>query len=147
MKASPTTTSKKRGRKTILDAKLQKQICDLLAAGNTIKTCCDAVGIAERTYFDWCEQHPHFAQATTRARARSKIKLVKIITDAAMVDARHAEWLLERCHPSEFRRCTQVTGKDGAPLIVPDLPAPKVVLIVEKDSTTDEKLAIAHGRN
>jgi hypothetical protein len=103
MKSPP----KARGRKSLLDAKLQREICSLLAAGNTIKTCCDAVGIGERTFFDWCEQFPHFAQATTRARAQSKIKLVKIITDAAMVDARHAEWLLERCHPSEFGRAAQ----------------------------------------
>ncbi len=50
-----------------------------------------------------------------------RIKLIKIVTDAAMVDARHAEWLLERCHPSEFGHSTQVTGKNGAPLGGPEL--------------------------
>ena len=80
---TPITTSKKRGRKSLLDAKLQKQICDLLAAGNTIKTVADAVGISERVYFAWVERNPHFAQVTTRARATAKIKLVSIITEAA----------------------------------------------------------------
>ncbi len=107
MKASPTTTSKKRGRKTIFDAKLQKQICDLLAAGNTIKTVAGAVGISERVYFEWVERNPHFAQATTRARATAKIKLVSIITEAAKTDARHACWLLERSHPQEYGRATK----------------------------------------
>jgi hypothetical protein len=39
----------------------------------------------------------------------------------------------------------EVTGPDGAPVIVQGLPAPKVVMIVEKDATTDDKLALAHS--
>ncbi len=104
---TPTNRSKKRGRKSLLDAKLQKQICDLLTAGNTIRTVADAVGISERVYFEWVERNPHFAQATTRARATAKIKLVSIITEAAKTDARHACWLLERSHPQEYGRATK----------------------------------------
>jgi hypothetical protein len=100
----PTPTPKKRGRKSLLSPQLQQKICALLAAGNTIKTVVDAVGISERVYFDWCERNPHFLQATTRARAKAKIKLVAIITDAAEKDPKHAEWLLERSWPDEYGR-------------------------------------------
>jgi hypothetical protein len=42
-----------------------------LAAANTIKTCCDAVGISERVYFEWCERHLYFlADHNARAAAR-----------------------------------------------------------------------------
>ena len=116
-----------RGRKSIRSPKLERQICDLLASGNTIKTVVDAVGISERVYFEWCERHPHFLQATTRARAEAKIKLVKIITDAAAVDARHAEWLLERSHPQEYGRATKP----------PPSPSPKP----ETPVTSDEEFS------
>jgi hypothetical protein len=81
---------------------LHKKLCELLAAGNTIKTCCDAVGISERVYFDWCEQKVHFSQAVNRARARGKEKLVRLITDAAQSDWRAAAFLLERGWPNEY---------------------------------------------
>ncbi len=100
-------TSKTRGRKSLLTPKLEEKICALLEQGNTIKTVAGATGISERVFYEWCERHPHFLQATTRARAKAKIKLVKIITDAAAVDARHAEWLLERSHPQEYGRATK----------------------------------------
>jgi hypothetical protein len=50
---------KKRGRRTRLSYKLQKQICKLLAQGHAIRTVCEAVGIAERIYYDW-QKHPAF---------------------------------------------------------------------------------------
>ena len=92
----------KRGRKSLLTAPLQKQICDLLAQGHTIVTVCDAVGLGERTYFEWCERHPHFAQATTRAIGRSKIVLVEKIR--ASDDWRAQAFLLERRWPDEYGR-------------------------------------------
>jgi hypothetical protein len=65
---------KKRGRRTLLTANLQKQLCKLLGQGHTIKTVCEAVGIADRTYYDW-QKHPHFSQAITRGVGQSKIFL------------------------------------------------------------------------
>jgi hypothetical protein len=94
----------KRGRKTLLTATLQRGICKLLEAGNTVKTASAAVGISERTFHNWCERNPAFLAAIARARAKAKIKLVAIITDAAKIEARHAEWLLERGWPNEYGR-------------------------------------------
>src|SRR5438552_4171144 len=62
------TTPKRRGRKSLLSPQLQRRICELLAAGNTIKTVTDAVRISERVYFEWVERNPHFAHATTRCQ-------------------------------------------------------------------------------
>src|SRR6266403_172373 len=118
---------KKLGRKSLLNAKMQREICSLLAAGNTIRTCVDAMGISERVYFDWCERHPHFAQATTRARGEAKIKLVSIITEAAKIDARHADWLLERSHPQEYGRATK------PPPPPPPPPEPETSVIADEE--------------
>jgi hypothetical protein len=98
----------KRGPKSLLTPKLQKRICDILADANTIQTACDACGISERVYFDWCQKHPAFYAATREARARAKIKLVKIIHNAAKINARHAEFLLERSWPNEYARTERI---------------------------------------
>jgi hypothetical protein len=92
----------KRGRKTKLTPALRTQICKLLAQGHTIKTVCEAVGIAERTYFDWCEKHLHFSQVTTCAIGKSKIALVNKLRRSN--DWRAAAFLLERRFPAEFGR-------------------------------------------
>jgi Helix-turn-helix domain of resolvase len=95
----------KRGRKSKLTPALRKRICTLLAQGHTIKTVCEAVGIAERTYFDWCEKHPHFSQATTCAIGKSKIALVAKLRLSD--DWRAQAFLLERRFPSEYGRCAE----------------------------------------
>jgi terminase small subunit-like protein len=95
----------KRGRKSKLTPALRKRICELLAHGHTIKTVCEAVGIAERTYFDWCEKHLHFSQATTCAIGKSKVALVNKVRRSD--DWRAAAFLLERRFPAEFGRCAE----------------------------------------
>ena len=92
---------KKRGRRTLLTSNLQKQLCKLLGQGHTIKTVCEAVGIAERTYYDW-QKHPHFSQATTRAIGQSKIFLVEKLRQSDHWRAQ--AFLLERRWPHEFGR-------------------------------------------
>src|SRR5262245_59942741 len=119
----------KRGRKSKLTPALRKRICTLLAQGHTIKTVCEAVGIAERTYFDWCEKHLHFSQATTCAIGKSKIVLVNRLLRSD--DWRAAAFLLERRWPNEFGRCDirmlpkepepEETKRINVAFILPDL--------------------------
>ncbi len=114
-------TPKTRGRKSLLNATLQKQICALLAAGNTIRTCVDAVGISERVYFEWRERHPHFLQATSRARGRARTKLVKVLVDASALDWRSAAWLLSHCWPEDFSE-NRIQERPPQPELLPPLP-------------------------
>ena len=101
---------KKRGPKNLLevDPTLQKRICDILADANTIRTACDACGISERVYFDWCQKFPAFYAATRKARAQAKIKLVGILSNAAKTNPNHAQWLLERSWPDEYARTERI---------------------------------------
>ena len=96
--------SKKKGRKSKLTPELRRRICIMLSRGHTIKTVCEAVGIAERTYYDW-QKHPHFSQATTCAIGQSKIFLVEKLRQSK--DWRATAFLLERRWPEEYGRVTE----------------------------------------
>jgi hypothetical protein len=90
------------GRRSLYTPALQRRICQLLEKGNTIATTCDHVGISDETYRTWCDRHPGFLGATSRARGKARVKLVKVLTDASKLDWRAAGWLLSRCWPNEF---------------------------------------------
>lgn len=94
------TAPKTRGRKSLLNAQLQRKICGLLVQGHTVSAMCGAVGIGERTFYEWREKHPHFSQATSRAIGQSKIALVDKVRQSG--DWRAQAFLLERRWPTEF---------------------------------------------
>ncbi len=96
----PKMKRKSKGRKTLLNAKLQRKICGLLAQGHTASAVCGAVEIGERTFYEWREKHPHFSQAVTRAIGQSKIALVDKVRESD--DWRAQAFLLERRWPTEF---------------------------------------------
>jgi hypothetical protein len=128
--------NKKRGRKSLLNAQLQRKICALLSEGCDQKTACSICGIGERTYHEWKnrghngdEPYASFFSAASRARNVFKARLLKIVTDAAEKEARHAEWLLERRWPNEFGRSENRT-------IVIDRPPPSVVPAEQEARTT-----------
>ena len=104
---------KKRGRATLLNAQLQRKICGLLAQGHTVSAVCGAVGIGERTFYDWHEKHPHFSQATTRATGQSKIALFDKLRLSD--DWRAQAFLLERRWPSEFGKVETRTVQPTTP--------------------------------
>jgi hypothetical protein len=126
-------TKMKRGRRSLLTPAVQKEICGLLAKGNTIRTTVGACGISERVYFDWCEVHPHFAQATSRARAQAKVRLVKVLVDAAKLDWRSAAWLLSHCWPEEFSESRVLQPAPSAASFAPT----KVVVNVRRSAKSD----------
>jgi hypothetical protein len=106
-------------RPTVLSSALAKKLCTILSEGNTIETACGVCGITDRTFHNWMtrgeeEQKGPFFQffhSATRARAKAKAKLVKVIIKAADRDWKAASFLLERMHPAEFGR----TGERPVP--------------------------------
>jgi hypothetical protein len=101
-------------RRSELNQELAKRLCAILADANTIGTACAACGITDRTFHNWMKRGEEekrgpffqFLQSATRARATARMKLVKIISDAAPRDWKAAAWQLERQYPEEFGRCT-----------------------------------------
>ena len=107
------TAPKTRGRKSLLNAQLQRKICGLLAQGHTVSAVCGAVGIGERTFYDWLEKRPHFSQAATRAIGQSKIALLDKLRLSD--DWRAQAFLLERRWPSEFGKVEPRAIQPGTP--------------------------------
>jgi Winged helix-turn helix len=118
---------RKLGRRTILNAKLTKTLCDLLAAGNSIRTACEAVGIDESTFHDWIarseqgeKQFIEFSKRTGAARAKAKKRLVKVLVKASPKDWRAAAWLLSHCWPQEFSEIVRSeVGLLGGVILMP----------------------------
>jgi hypothetical protein len=108
------------GRRSLYSAQLQRRICQLLEKGNTIVASCDHVGIAEKTFYTWCEDHPQFLQATSRARGKARIRHVKTLTDAAKTDWRASAWLLSHCWPNEYSELVRnEVGVLGGIVLIP----------------------------
>src|SRR6266566_5013569 len=103
--------SMKRGRRSILNQKMQRKICGLLSQGSAIKSACIICGLGERTFYDWREKgkagegpFARFFAAVTRARETHKADLIERIVAATKADWKAASWLLERQFPNEFAR-------------------------------------------
>jgi len=100
---------KTRGRRTLLCARLQKQICRYLTNCCTIRTACEATGISETAFFSWIRRgeageqpFAKFAQAIARARGRAKARIVRSLLDEK--DWRPRLELLARVFPDEYGR-------------------------------------------
>ncbi len=100
-------TKKKPGRKTLLNAELQREICYLLSEGVPVGATCDTVGITQATYHAWIAKgeegrapYREFVESTTRARGQARVSLLRKI--ALSNDWRAHAWLLSHCWPEEF---------------------------------------------
>jgi hypothetical protein len=135
-------TAKTRGRKSLLNAKLEKQICGLLSDGVPIGATCDCVGISTRTYHGWIEKgeadptslYAHFMRATMRARGEARAVLVRKIK--ASDDWRAHSWLLSHCWPQEF---SEARVHDDQQPIAP----PVVNVIIREGEQTKEAQRLA----
>ena len=74
----------------------------MLRRGHTVGTTCGAVGISERSFFDYCAKDAAFLAATQRARAQGRVRIVDSILNDR--DWRGKSWYLERTAPGEFGR-------------------------------------------
>jgi terminase small subunit-like protein len=142
--SSKSRESKWRGRPTLCTPALTQKICEFLADANTISASCETQGIGVSTYHEWRNKYPDFSDATTRARAEARIKLVKEIKRCSCDDWRGWAWLAERMFPAEFGRSEQRT------LIVERPPAPPrpIENVSEKRSTDwiDEEIPFSKSQ-
>ena len=115
--------------KSKLTPEAQKKICDLVERGNYAKTAALASGITEATFYNWMARgkeakrgiYFEFFESIKRAEAESEKKYLSVIQDAADSGTwQAAAWYLERRNHKEWGRKTQteVTGKDGAPILI-----------------------------
>lgn len=125
------------GRKTKLNQPLQERICQLISAGNYIKTACQAVGISEQTYINWMKWgeksrkgvYFEFFESVKKAEAQSVARNVAVIQSAAKETWQAAAWWLERKHPQDWgkKERHEHVGKDGEPLQLDIDPKDKLI--------------------
>ena len=114
------------GRPSKLTPEVQELIVDGISAGLTYRLSCERAGIFPSTFYVWIERgerqvkgrYKDFAEAVTRAKADSALRLVSQITLQAPTDWRAAAFMLERRFPDDYGKRTELTGKDGSPVKV-----------------------------
>lgn len=79
--------------------KAKKEICQALAAGNTVRASCAYAGVSHMTFYRLQERDSDFREQLKKAEASSEVRLVTLIASAAQNGTwQAAAWLLER-HP------------------------------------------------
>ena len=127
----------------ILDEETEKALLDYIRIGTPVRKAIAAVGIAERTFYNWMTRgltererlatvpnaKPNqtegiflqFLQQVERARGEAITKKVAVIAKAGNEgDWRAAAWWLERQTPEEFGKTDKIemTGNNGDPIKV-----------------------------
>ncbi|MBN2167605.1 MAG: hypothetical protein JW738_00045 [Actinobacteria bacterium] len=104
------------GRRPKLTKELQERICQLISAGNYIKTACQASGISEQTYINWKKWgekrsagiYFEFFEAVKKAEATAIARNIAVIQTASRDSWQAAAWWLERKYPKEWGRKGQL---------------------------------------
>jgi transposase len=105
-----------------LNAEIQKQIVDLIRAGNYIETASSCVGINKTTLYDWLKRGAkekartdgkidkreeifvQFSNAVEKAIAEAEARDVMVIANASKTDWKASAWRLERKFPNKWGR-------------------------------------------
>lgn len=99
-------------RRGKLTPEIQREICQVIAAGNYIKVAAEYVGLPPQRIFDWMKKgenaksgrYREFYDAVKKAQKQAEIRNVAIIQEAAQKQWQAAAWYLERKHPERWGR-------------------------------------------
>ena len=123
------------GRKSKLTPELQNSICKIIADGNYASTACAAVGLSEKSYYQWLDLaesggiYSAFSEAIKEAEAKAKQYLLNLVTVAA---AKPQHWpaamtILERRWPEEWGRIDRIQSiqkVEGVINVIHHIPRP-----------------------
>jgi hypothetical protein len=102
-----------KGRKSILNLKLQREIGKNIKLGMPLKFAAEAAGITETTFYNWMArgeketkgQYFEFFGYIKQCQSEAVQTHLNLITNAAKGGSWQASaWILERRHPEEFGR-------------------------------------------
>lgn len=129
------------GRPTKLTPELQKEIVQIVRAGNYIETACDYVGISRETFRIWMrrgergwktdEIYSAFVGAILEAKAAAEIESVtRIRASARMGEIKDDKFFLTHAYPERWGTQAvraEISGPGGNPVevkVVWDIPRP-----------------------
>lgn len=111
-----------------LNNEIQKQIIDLIRAGNYIETASSCVGVNKSTLYDWLKRgarekqrtdgksnknedvYVQFSNAVEKAIAEAEARDVLNIQKASQTDWKASAWRLERKFPNKWGRKDHITA-------------------------------------
>ena len=96
-----------------------KDICKYLSAGNNIQDSCALAGIHKDTFYEWLKDpsKTDFSDSIKKAELQCKARNIAIIQNAGPKTWQAAAWWLERRYKDEFSLRSEITGRDGEPLV------------------------------
>lgn len=115
-------------RPSKLTPELQSELLRALSSGAYIEAACQYVGIDPGTYHRWMakgaeedapEPFREFREAVEKARASVTLRMTgRILAAADDGTWQAAAWYLERSHPDEYGRRTNLAGPNGGAIEV-----------------------------
>lgn len=116
------------GRPTKLTPELQADLVRALASGAYIEAACQYVGIPPQTYYRWMangaeddapDNYREFREAVEKARSAVTLRMAGRVLAAADDGTWQAgAWWLERSHPDQYGRRTNLAGPNGGAIEV-----------------------------
>ena len=124
------STHKKRGRPTVLTAKIEARLLKLVSKGDTLSKACRKVRISDDAVSDREEKDAGFAACLARARVRGAWRNQDKAEDGLLTAtpkniqvrreyAHHQRWKSSKLIPRTFGDHVELTGAGGSDLIPP----------------------------
>jgi hypothetical protein len=101
---SPTAGRRKIGRRSKFTPEVQAILTDAVSHGVPFNAACARAGIAYRTFAEWMNDKPHFAQEIKKAEAAGMQHHLENIERAAAKTWQASAWILERRWPKLFAK-------------------------------------------
>ena len=109
-------------RPTKYSEELAAAICKDIERGNTIRVAYTVNGVPERTFYDWVERYPQFAQAVKVAESKAEsLHVGNIVREATAGQWTASAWWLERRRHDDWRKPVErqeISGPEGKDLTV-----------------------------
>lgn len=106
------------GRPTVMTQETIARLEDAFLNGASDKEACFHANISPQTLYSYQERNPEFTerkeQLKESLKLRAKLNIAKAITEG---DKTLSQWYLERKAKDEFSPRSEVTGKEGTPLV------------------------------
>ena len=134
------------GRHGKLTPELQETILKYIEAGNYAKHACQAVGISEKTYYEWLKKgenakrttnrYGEFSKSIKESQAKAIIRNVTIVNKAAKDgDWKAAMTWLERTQPEHYSRREYISQD----INMKTLPPAEIIFEVVDAKTSKDK--------
>lgn len=105
------------GRPTVITPECLHKLKEGFLRGYTNRIACIYAGIAESTYYKYCDENPEFVEKKRAWQANPVTKALDNVKQSLDEgDVQTSKWLLERKLKDEYSLRVENTGKGGEPI-------------------------------